>query len=281
MYDPYYEEDQKRKRIIKIVIISVVTLLLVTFISIFAVMAVKKNTVETDSAKINTGISVTVVPLNATVTIGDKTYTNGTYQLEPGEYRAKINAEGFESTDEEFKVESGALTPIAVYLKPNGGAYSVDDYDLLRFLSDDNDTNLLVEEKLLDLSTDYKFASMQKSIFKDIVLPLDKTYSEYSKQVILDTITAYFYFAHPDITSYQAFLIKDKDQSFVVSFDGGVKYAINYLASVDETTKAKTKNVYFVSIQKYGSQDIVFHYDGRFTYTDHNKDIEYGGQNFE
>ena len=61
-------------------------------------------------------IDILVAPSNATVHIKGHTYTSGAYRVQPGEFTAKVTADGFEAKTVTVSASENAVTKIYVYL---------------------------------------------------------------------------------------------------------------------------------------------------------------------
>lgn len=69
-------------------------------------------------------VVIQVAPTNATVTIGGKSYENGSYQFFPGKITAIISAEGFDSKTVDLQLDVNSQNKILTYLNPTNGDYS-------------------------------------------------------------------------------------------------------------------------------------------------------------
>lgn len=245
-------------------IIMIVSLLLVVILSVVLIISISSSRNKTPEV-VHTGASVMLVPLNATAEINGKKYNNGTYFFNPGKYKAHITADGFGEKDVEFEVTEAKLTTVAVYLRPQGGSYSDEDLDLLRFLSDDDETNALIENRLLE-NQNIKFASYEKGLLSIDKVPLSDDYVGTSKKIVAETVSAYFYYAHPEITKFASIVGSNDGKSFEIVVDDTQRYTVNYIAYRDETSSRSAYNITYVSLQKWGSDDEVFWYDGSFSY---------------
>lgn len=212
----------------------------------------------------HTGASIMLVPLNATAEINGEKYTNGTYYFRPGKYTAHIAADGFAAKDVEFEVEEAKLTTVASYLLTDGGAYSEEDYDLLRFLSDSDETDQAIEAFLLE-NGGLNMVSYDKGLMPIEKVPLGNEYTADAKELVAETVSAYFYYAHPEITSFESVEPSKDGKTFVVIIGDKQKYTVNFVADKDETQTVDTYNISYVSLQKWGSDDEVFWYDGSFS----------------
>ena len=69
-------------------------------------------------------LDLLVTPQSATITINDKIYTNGIYQLEPGNYHATITKENFETKEFDLELKANKTTPLHTYLTQTDHTYS-------------------------------------------------------------------------------------------------------------------------------------------------------------
>ena len=88
-------------------------------------------------------LDINIAPSSAVVTIGDTTYTNGSYAIEPGEYSIKISADGFEPKTLTFTVSPHQSNQLISYLlnKDEGLSYferSTSDLSVLRLINGDS-----------------------------------------------------------------------------------------------------------------------------------------------
>ena len=248
----------------KIIIIAGIAIIVIMLIIFLVIGLTKRDAVP---EVVHTGASVMLVPLNAKAEINGSEYTNGTYYFEPGKYSAHISAEGFAGRDVEFEIKKAKLTTVAVYLTPTSGSYSDEDIDLLRFLSNDDDTNALIEERLLGKSDSFKFASYENGLLKAENVPLGDEYVGNSKKLVAETVSAYFYYAHPEITAFKSIEPPTDGKTFTIIIDDDQKYSVYFIAHKDETvTTSDVYNISYASLQKWGSDDEVFWYDGSFSY---------------
>ncbi len=248
----------------KIVVIAGIVALAAVLITIVIIGLIKLNATP---RSVNTGVSIMLVPLNATAEINGEKITNGTYTVEPGQYTARLSADGFVEQDVAFEVKENELTTVAVYLLPNGGHYSDEDIDLLRFMSNDNETNSLIEMRLLEKGQDFKFNSYEKGLLKAEDVPLSDEYVGNSKKLIAEMVSAYFYFAHPEITAIKKIGQPTKEQTFSITVNSGQEYLVNFVAYKDETvTTGNVYNITSASLRKSGSDIDIFRYDGSFSY---------------
>ena len=246
-------------------LIMIIGLALVVIFSIVVILVTQANNSAREKI-VHTGISVMLVPLNAKAEINGKEYVNGTYYFKPGKYKAHITADGFTESDVEFEVSEAKLTTVATYLRPGSKNYSDEDIDLLRFLSDDDETNAFIENRLLE-KKDILFASYENGIMSIDDVPLSDQYVGNSKKMVAETVSAYFYYAHPEIEKIASIDNPDDGHTFHIIIDDDQKYAVNYLADKDESIKTSdVYNISYVSIQKWGSDDELFWYDGSFSY---------------
>ena len=270
----------------KKILIILVALLVVLFAVAIIVALFGSN--NSRFKAVHTGVSITVVPVRATVEIDGKNYQNGTYALEPGKYSAKISAEGFEPKTIDFEVSTIKLTPLMGYLLPTSGSYDENDYDLLRFLSDSEATDAFVESFMLGKDVDYAFPSAQNGLLRLDDVPLGDDFTTYSKKIISETVSAYFYFAHPDIKKIASIENKNDGKTIDIVIDEEQKYSVYYSVGKnnddDDDDDIQNKSISFVSIQKYGNDEVLFQSNGSFIYDRSNLNLgtdDTGSTNFE
>lgn len=69
-------------------------------------------------------LEVLVAPVDATVKIGDKRYRNAMYEMEPGEYTATMERNGFLKKEVKLNLERGKTTGLYAYLDlPSEGGW--------------------------------------------------------------------------------------------------------------------------------------------------------------
>lgn len=69
-------------------------------------------------------LNILVAPASSKITINNKTYSNGEYKLPAGDYKAKIEKDGFYSKEVDLKLNSGELSKLYIYLDQTDGSYS-------------------------------------------------------------------------------------------------------------------------------------------------------------
>lgn len=131
-------------------------------------------------------LTLNVAPVNATISVNGKTYTNGSYSLNPGEYEVKITHESLTPKTLTVNLESGHNLSVAAFLKSGESA----DPDLSFYLQKDNYTSFLKLAEIASASNNLTFdrdssaeafisETQQKLNFVENTLPL--TYAEYAK----------------------------------------------------------------------------------------------------
>ena len=88
-------------------------------------------------------IDILVAPSTAKVHIKGHTYTNGSYHVQPGDFTAKITAEGFETKTVNISASENAITKVYVYLEnsKNGMTFYAEnesESDILATIIGDN-----------------------------------------------------------------------------------------------------------------------------------------------
>ncbi len=104
------EKIQKRKIMILAGGGTVILLLILIFIGIIM-------------SKPNATLDILVTPLSAKILINDEEYSNGTYNLEPGEIMAVISKDGFTSQEIKLDLVEGETTKLYTYLLPADGSF--------------------------------------------------------------------------------------------------------------------------------------------------------------
>jgi len=69
-------------------------------------------------------LEILVAPSSSKILINGKKYTNGTYQIEPGEYKVEITKDGFKSYSGGISAQKNNLSKLSRALLQNDGSYS-------------------------------------------------------------------------------------------------------------------------------------------------------------
>lgn len=172
----------------------------VAFLIIGGLLAVflGRNGEEETYIKESTKVAIFVAPITAETKINGEIYKNGLYEMDPGEYTIEITASGYKPRVYKYTVKPNRVSLLYDYLDKTEGGLSENDVDILRFLMNDNETKKRVEDYLEALPKDYTFPSVTRSPLRGI----DKlrefygaTLTDYSYQLIKETLSAYFYLA--------------------------------------------------------------------------------------
>lgn len=141
---PGSEDLMWRRRKLMIIVIAAIFAVLV----IVAIIGAVYNMINSASVKIM------VAPTDSTITLNDKTYTNGTHKMEPGVYTVEITRSGFESYSGTIEAVSGETVNLYICLDTTSeteGWYNDDtteDYQVCQSVTDQEIVN--AEQEWLD-----------------------------------------------------------------------------------------------------------------------------------
>lgn len=135
----------------------------------------------------------------------------------------------------------------------------------MRFITNKDEIKTKIEEFLLTKNKDYAFPSVSKSIFSKYERVLDKDYSNYADKVVRETISAFYYYGHPEIKTIQNVqYFKNGEFDVIPSEKNQITYSI-YFNKVYKNDEGKYE-IPTVTIGEKDKDLILFDYDGNFTY---------------
>ena len=104
--------------------------------AVVAVFAISDNVHPT-----KTIVDLNITPIAAKVTLNDEPYNNGTYEINPGTYRLKIEAEGFVGKEYDVEIRANKTTSVNDYLlnAENGMQYYENNQSDMSVLYASND----------------------------------------------------------------------------------------------------------------------------------------------
>ncbi|MBQ3470462.1 hypothetical protein IJH23_01995 [Candidatus Saccharibacteria bacterium] len=287
------KEKIKKQRIRALVIGGMVGLVLVlTGILLFLIFNDKNGDEatkidETLFAREETKVAIFVAPMSAEVKIDGEAYQNGVYRIEPGMHTVQITATGYNPRVYNFEVKSDRVTLLYDYLEKVTGDLDEKEIDVLRYLSNDDDTNWKITEYMLSLPDEYIFASESSTPVRDFGKIREKygdKISEHSYRVIRETLNAYFYFARSGTKnvrfvddSFQEIEFTEGDYltktEFRVSADGREEYRVRLEVTQSQAEPERAYEVWRVTVlTKAGTA--LFQYDGCFTFDESEGDTD-------
>ena len=191
--------------------IVIILFLEILLVIIFTIINIIKSTK-------NVTVSILVAPSNATVTINNQSYPNGTYNFYPGDYEAIITKDGFDSKKITFTAESNKIVRLYDFLTQNKNfdyyRSNYEDYQILQQVSKD-------DKEVKNFLDDYDKELSLKSF-----LPLSylEDYSTSNNYINL-------------IFSYETERCKEKPYCILITdtIEGNYNFAINYLGKYGYT----------------------------------------------
>ena len=219
----------------KLIIAGAIILLFVLVFAFRAAIRSKDgNAIIGETAVLN----IKTVPFNADVEINGVSYQNGIHRLPSGKCHAVITADGFIQKELDFELAGNANSYFLQYLLPDSGEYSEEEIDLLRFITNNDQVDKIIENFLVDKGKDYVFPSQRNGIFAGQKRIAAKGFSKHADDIIRQTISAFFYYVRPDVKHYDE-IQYSSNGALKIIID---KYAINYAVSFVSTyTNGKTK----------------------------------------
>ena len=257
-------QQQKQKKPIKKKLIIAGAIILL-FVFVFAARATIRskngNAVIGDTAILN----VRLIPTSASVEINGISYTNGTHRLPSGKCHAIITAEGFIQKELDFELVGNANSYLLQYLLPDTGAYTEEEYDLLRFITRDQTIEKMLSEYMIDKEIDYEFPSERNSIFASATRIAAKGYSDYANRVIRQTVSAFFYYLLPEVRDYQDIKYKADGSFTVLLRNSKTSYSVSFISTYKNGVTGE-KEINGVRIKETGQPFTIFEYYGQFTF---------------
>lgn len=194
----HLEDIDKNSKRIAIVLSILIGLCAIVIIYIVAVIPLINYLTK------KTYIEIAVAPTTAKIYLNDQEYHNGTYEIEPGTYSVRIEADNFTSKQSEIKIVKRQDAQLVNYLlhKTEGLNYflrSSSDLEILRRVNNDNDVtdflqkydNKLKIKNNLPILLNYYDESVSSVIQASITDGTDKAECKYAFCLYVDTSKAY------------------------------------------------------------------------------------------
>ena len=296
------KEKIKKERIKALVIGGVIGLILVLIGTLLVLIFSKESGDEASEideslfAREETQIAIFVAPTSAEIKIDEEVYRNGAYKFAPGIHTAQITATGYKPRVYNFEVKPDRITLLYDYLeKESGDELTEKDIDILRYLSNDDETTRKIEEYMLKLPENFSFSSASSSPIRNFG-SLREFYgeeiNEYSYKLTRETLDAYFYFARSatknvrlDEDSFEKIKFQENNYltttEFKVVADGKENYRVKMEITRSQAEPERAYEIWRVTILTEAGTAL-FQYNGRFTYADSVINEEYvDGVNFD